>query len=358
MSLTLQLIPPDLSSVYHNSSMKQQSDYETQTGRSVLPALQPVYQSAPAVWNIDLSERKASLFLEVLKLQTEKKPVELRDCLSSSFLMSIIREIYETRSAHCVSSLLSSVENYINLSTRVLDTVDCAALCFTLQHSKGVRLNLLWTSIPEEAIENILPFLNTISHLSVDRRLLLRLLHCCCMDSELQQGAAAALLRALQHTLDFSCCSAVDLSTESEGETLHLSPEHCRLISMAIQSSDSNTHLILQDCDIQDAGLNELFPILHKIRLSCSKNLLLQFLTLVCVGTESGSVKCAVALSQALGDEVDFSETRLDLQACRSLALVLEHSDGLSELDLSHCQLTDHCLELLLPHLHKTQVLE
>ncbi|XP_038843486.1 uncharacterized protein LOC120042757 [Salvelinus namaycush] len=54
-------------------------DYETQTGRSVLPALQPVYQSAsPAVWSIDLSERKASLLLEVLKLQPEKKPVELK----------------------------------------------------------------------------------------------------------------------------------------------------------------------------------------------------------------------------------------------------------------------------------------
>ncbi|XP_039527071.1 uncharacterized protein si:ch211-281l24.3 [Pimephales promelas] len=54
-------------------------DYETQTGRSVLPALQPVYQSAPAVWIIDLSERKISILLEVLKLQTEKKPVDLRD---------------------------------------------------------------------------------------------------------------------------------------------------------------------------------------------------------------------------------------------------------------------------------------
>uniref|UniRef100_A0A8C2H817 Si:ch211-281l24.3 n=1 Tax=Cyprinus carpio TaxID=7962 RepID=A0A8C2H817_CYPCA len=54
-------------------------DYETQTGMSVLPALQPIYQSAPAVWSIDLSERKSSILLEVLKLQTEKKPVELRD---------------------------------------------------------------------------------------------------------------------------------------------------------------------------------------------------------------------------------------------------------------------------------------
>ncbi|XP_051760354.1 uncharacterized protein LOC127518068 isoform X2 [Ctenopharyngodon idella] len=55
-------------------------DYETQTGRSVLPALQPIYQSAPAVWTINLSERKSSILQEVLKLQTEKKPVELIDC--------------------------------------------------------------------------------------------------------------------------------------------------------------------------------------------------------------------------------------------------------------------------------------
>ena len=54
-------------------------DYETQTGRSVLPALQSVYQSAdPEVWSLHLSERKASILLEVLKLQPEKKPVELR----------------------------------------------------------------------------------------------------------------------------------------------------------------------------------------------------------------------------------------------------------------------------------------
>ena len=52
--------------------------YETETGRNVLPALLPVYRSAPAEWIIDLSERKASLLLEVLKLQPVKKPVELR----------------------------------------------------------------------------------------------------------------------------------------------------------------------------------------------------------------------------------------------------------------------------------------
>ncbi len=54
-------------------------NYETQTGRSYLPALQSVFQS-PDVWIINLSERKISVLLEVLKLQTEKKPVKLIIC--------------------------------------------------------------------------------------------------------------------------------------------------------------------------------------------------------------------------------------------------------------------------------------
>ncbi len=51
-------------------------NYETQTGRSYLPALQSVFQSRD-VWIIDLSQGKISVLLEVLKLQTEKKTVEL-----------------------------------------------------------------------------------------------------------------------------------------------------------------------------------------------------------------------------------------------------------------------------------------
>ncbi|XP_030611317.1 uncharacterized protein LOC115798567 [Archocentrus centrarchus] len=54
-------------------------DYETKTGLSVLPSLQSVLL-APAVWSINLSERKTSILLEVLKLQPEKKQVELTGC--------------------------------------------------------------------------------------------------------------------------------------------------------------------------------------------------------------------------------------------------------------------------------------
>ena len=51
---------------------------EAKTAKSLLPTFQQIYQSAPAFWSIDLSKRKVSIFLEVLKLQTQKRPVELR----------------------------------------------------------------------------------------------------------------------------------------------------------------------------------------------------------------------------------------------------------------------------------------
>ncbi|KAM9328501.1 nucleotide-binding oligomerization domain-containing protein 1-like [Pholidichthys leucotaenia] len=55
-------------------------DCETKTGLSLLPSLQSVFQSAPPLWIINLSERKSSILLEVLKLQPEKKEVKLKDC--------------------------------------------------------------------------------------------------------------------------------------------------------------------------------------------------------------------------------------------------------------------------------------
>ncbi|XP_028847010.1 uncharacterized protein LOC114796725 isoform X2 [Denticeps clupeoides] len=277
--------------------------------------------------------------------------------LPPRFLMVIMREIYETRAAHCVSSLLKWSEKNIVLNSRVQDAADCAALCFTLQHSEGVQLSLLWSSIPEGALENILLLLNNVSLLSVDRKLLLRLLHCC-FSSELQQGAAAALLRSLQHRLNFSCDSAVDLTGPTDGQVLVLGHEDCMVVSMVIQRSSVAVELSLHDCEIEDAGLQQFFPILHKICLSCSKALLLHFLSLLSGGSEAESVKCAESLSQALGGEVDLSQTPVDPGVCGSIALLLEYSEGLSELDLSHCQLTDRCLELLLPHLQKTRVLD
>ncbi|RXN15815.1 hypothetical protein ROHU_008638 [Labeo rohita] len=269
--------------------------------------------------------------------------------MSSVFILCVIREIYESGSAGFVSGLLSSVENYINLQCRDLDSVHCDALRFTLQHCTAASLNLQWTSIPEEELESILPLFTHVSHLSVDRRLLLKMLHCCSV-SDVQQEAASVLLSILQHKLDFSCRSAMDLTTNTDSEPLHLTADDCRATSRVIQRahSDTKTQLILQDCEIHTAGMDELFPVLHSVQLCCDKSLLLQFLAHV-------RPEEAESLSGALGEELDLSQTQLDPQVCRGLVLILEYCEGLTELDLSQCRLTDHNLDLLLPNLHKVQ---
>ncbi|KAF5891422.1 uncharacterized protein DAT39_018878, partial [Clarias magur] len=277
--------------------------------------------------------------------------------LNPRVLLSIIREIYETGSAHCVSGLLSSTHSCINLNNTELDSSHCTALCFTLQHCTFVSLSLLWTSIPEGELLKILPLFNRVSQLSVDRFLLLKLLHCC-STSEFQQGETAALFSALQNRLDFSCSTGLDLSTETQDCTLNLSTEDCRDISTAILNSQRLTELILEDCEVEDTGVGMFFLILHTVRLRCSKALLLRFLSLLHVVNESDCSGRIRSLSHALDGQMDLSETPLALQACRSLALFLEYCKGLSELDLSHCQLSDHGLELLLPHLHKAAVLD
>ncbi|XP_036845311.1 uncharacterized protein LOC110510945 [Oncorhynchus mykiss] len=288
---------------------------------------------------------------------------------SSSFVKSSIRQIYDSRASDCVSSLLSSSDHWINLNSRELDRVDCTALCFTLLHSHQVKVNLLWTSIPPGEIESILPLLDRVSQLSVDRRLLLSFLQCCAA-SQIHQGApplptAVWLLRSLHYRLDFSCSSSVDLSAQDQGEALCLTTDHCRAINSVLKQNQHGTPLvqnqvqiILRDCEVEDRALRELLPILNIVKLSPSKALLLQLLYLVCEGIEEGLLRHAESLCRALDGELDLSETRLDQKACGSLALVLEHSEGLSELDLSHCQLTDHQLQPLITHLHKVQVLD
>ncbi|XP_026108727.1 uncharacterized protein LOC113080893 isoform X2 [Carassius auratus] len=308
--------------------------------------------------NLKLDFRKIKITCEIRQLLPWLGTIQLKR-LSPSFTLSIIMEIYETRFPQYVSILMSSVKNDINLNGRVLDSVHCAALRFTLQHCNTVKLNLLWTSIPAEELESFLPLLSRVTQLSVDRLLLLKLLHCC-SSSDLQQEAADVLLSALHHRLDFSCCSALDLTdTQENQEHLKLTEKVCRIISSVLQKTPSIVKLILQDCELSNTALKQLWPILPQVQLNCSKALLLQFLACISKdGSQRGSLRRAEALSQAFGGEMDLSHTQMDPRACEQLALFLEYSEGLTELDLSHCKLTDLCVEPLLPHLHKTQTLD
>lgn len=89
-----------------------------------------------------------------------------------------------------------------------------------------------------------------------------------------------------------------------------------------------------------------------------SKAVLLQLVSLVPVSSERDTVRRGASLCRALGAELDLSHTTLDQSVCEALALMLDVSEGLTELDLSYCQLTDQLLLTLITHLHKVQVLE
>ena len=101
---------------------------------------------------------------------------------------------------------------------------------------------------------------------SVDRLLLLKLLHCCSV-SELQERAATTVLSSLQNRLDFSCRACLDLTTQTEDTTLHLTTEDCRVISTVILKAQKHTELILEDCELEDAGVDVLFSALCTVRL-------------------------------------------------------------------------------------------
>ncbi|CAI5670272.1 unnamed protein product [Oreochromis niloticus] len=274
---------------------------------------------------------------------------------SPSFVMSSIRELYRAHNSHAVPSLLRSLGHVISLSCRELDSVDCAALIFILKHGDRVRLNLL--SIPAEGVESILLMLDNVSHRSVDRNQLLRFIHCCAA-CDVQQEAASGLLRTLQHSLDLSCSSCVELPEEDQTEPLSLTADDCRAVSTILTQGSRNTQLDLRDCEVEDSVLDLLFPALHRVCLRVSKTVLRQLLCLVPVNSERDTVRRAVSLCGALGGELDLSHSTLDQRACGALVQMLDSCKGVTELDLSHCQLTDQLLLPLITHLHKVQVLD
>ncbi|XP_030610548.1 uncharacterized protein LOC115798029 [Archocentrus centrarchus] len=274
--------------------------------------------------------------------------------------MTSIRELHKAHASHAVPRFLRSFDHVIDLSSRQLDSVDCAALIFILKHGDKVKLNLLRTSIPTEGMESILFILHKVSHLSVDRNQLLRFIHCCAA-CDAQQEAASGLLRALQHSLDLSFSSCVELPEEDQTEPLSLTADDCRAISTILRHSShrhTDTQLDLRDCEVEGSVLDLLFPFLHLVNLRVSKTVLLKLLSLVPVNSERDTVRRAVSLCRALGGELDLSHTTLDQRVCGALVQMLDSCEGLTELDLSHCYLTDQLLLPLITHLHKVQVLD
>ncbi|XP_027866958.1 uncharacterized protein LOC114140869 isoform X13 [Xiphophorus couchianus] len=277
--------------------------------------------------------------------------------LSPSFVRTSIREIFRIHPSHMISWLLRSLDLVINLNCTELDSKDCDALLFILRHSDGVKLKLLWSSIPAEGIQSILSVLHRVSDLSVDRNLLLRFIHCCAA-SDSQQGAASGLLRTLRHRLDLSCSSCVALPEEDQTEPLRLTAADCGAVSTVLRHSSRDTQLDLRDCEVEDSGLDLLFPVLDGVCLRVNKTVPVQLLSLLAANNQRDTVRRATSLCRALGGELDLSHRPLDQRLCGALALMLDYSEDLTELDLSHCQLTDQLLLQLITHLHKVHNLD
>ncbi|KAM9463350.1 uncharacterized protein ACWYII_009089 isoform 3-T6 [Salvelinus alpinus] len=273
-------------------------------------------------------------------------PLKLKLCPDTLQQLAVV--VHEAQDKDLTHSFLKKVGGDLT-SCRL----DWEVLLSLLQHSThNITVNLRENRLSERNIKDLRPFLGRIIFKSVERNLLLLFLHCYSA-SKFQPGATA-LLGALQHRLDFS--SSVGLSTKDQGKPLCLSSADCKVLARVLKQSRCATELILRDCEISDIALRKLLlKIPRRVNLSPSKAILVQ---LVQTCNKNNAVHHAGPLVRALGGEMDLSETKLDQKACRSLALVLEHSKGLSELDLSRCQLTDHHLQPLLTHLHKVQVLD
>uniref|UniRef100_A0A096LWV4 Uncharacterized protein n=2 Tax=Poecilia formosa TaxID=48698 RepID=A0A096LWV4_POEFO len=275
---------------------------------------------------------------------------------SPSLVRTSIRQICRDHSSHLIPGLLRSLGHVINLNCAELDSEDCDALLFILRHSDGVKLKLMWSSMPAGGIQSVLCLLHSVSDLSVDRNLLLSFILCCAA-SDSQQGAAPELLRTLQHMLDLSGSCCVDLSEEDRTGPVSLTAADCRAVSTVLRHSSRDTQLDLIDCEVEDSVLDLLFPVLDRVRLRVSKTVLVQLLSLL-VDSQGDTERRAMSLCRALGGELDLSHSPVDERLCGALVLVLDRSEGLAELDLSHCQLTDQLLLQLSTQLHKVQVLD
>ncbi|XP_051508933.1 uncharacterized protein LOC127414715 isoform X3 [Myxocyprinus asiaticus] len=294
----------------------------------------------------------AFLFSNVKRLQTLR--------ISPRFVRAALKEIYQKRAGHLIVKFVRSSADLINLCLRELDSTDCKALCFALHYSDGVKLNLLNAVIPNNETESIVKLLQRVSDLRIDRKLLLNFLHAS-KYMEKQGYSASALLTALNHKLDFSCHSSIGSGRfgHDSGDLLTLSFMDFTAISSAIKTSACDTEIILYDCQADDSALEILFPILHKVHLQLGKHLLCQILTLILNAPNMAmSLKWALSLSKALGQELDLSYTPVNYRICESLQLVLDNTEELTHLNLSHCQLTDACLDLLLPYLCKILILD
>ncbi|XP_058882779.1 uncharacterized protein si:ch211-108d22.2 isoform X5 [Acipenser ruthenus] len=306
---------------------------------------------------VKVNFRKSKLQENNMKELTHLLPQIHTLRLSAEFCKRIVQEIVQKGDCKLIFSFLEATDNWLNLNNTVLSSTDCDAILHFIDHSNNVRLNLLWTSISEDDTEKLLLVIGKVSKICLERHMLLRFLHRIYRSKD--PGAACSFLKALQGKLNFSTSDTIDITEEESSFCLTL--EDCRAISTALLLSGGESELVLDDCEVQDDGLEWLFNVFQNVKLRTNK-MILQRLLLLAYENDKRHVKMAtcrgLSLSAATRNEMDLSDTPLNEDTCRALAHVVHSSEGGWELDLSNCRLSDQCINQLQTCLPRIQVLD
>ncbi|XP_048018069.1 uncharacterized protein LOC125249746 isoform X4 [Megalobrama amblycephala] len=339
------------SSLYHIEQSKflldlysHVKDYETQTGRSVLPALQSIYQSAPAVWSINLSERKSSILLEVLKLQTEKKPVELIDwtdeesevrgflqCLpyisqlrnAERFIPSLCEMFGPRVKADQVTPLLQALDFTVTLSGK-LPSSTCTSVGRVLGHSPSkLNLTLNTSVISLGELKLLFKHIKHLQKLSLEDKLLVK------MSRALRSLNAPSLT-----TEEFSL-----LTKDSKQNLSHILSSLTSLLRLlSVQCLD------LTECKSEALSLTALLGLQEPLTIRFSKETLQQLVSLVFEAQDDELTRsflkkvskdltsCSLTWEQihyllkhqALNLKLDFRKSKMTCENIRELLLVLD----------------------------------
>ncbi|XP_041822620.1 uncharacterized protein LOC121627660 [Chelmon rostratus] len=413
-------------------------DCETETGLSLLPSLQPVFQAAPAVWVINLSRRETSTLLEVLKLQSEKKPVELTGCSDeesevSSFL-DCLPHISQLRVGFW-SGLSDDVKFLVNLfcaaaereqqrGEKMLELLSsvCSYETFPfddLDDDDDVQLQCdflldLFSRVKDRETEtglSLLPSLQPVFQaapavwvINLSWRETSTLLEVLKLQSEKkpvkltggsdEESEVSSFLDCLPHIsqlrfsprsrvsdgVDFLVnlfCAAAEREQLTGEKMLELLSSVCSHKTFPFDYLDDDDELQcdflldlfsrVKDCETE-TGLSllpSLQPVFQEVPAGWVINLSERKTSTLLEVLKLQSEKKQVELTGCSDEESEVSSFLDCLPhisqlrgACGALALILNCSEGLKELDLSHCELPDQLLFTLIPHLPKVQDLD
>ncbi|XP_049921658.1 uncharacterized protein LOC126403187 isoform X3 [Epinephelus moara] len=269
-------------------------DYETKTGLSVLPSLQSVFQLPPAVWSVNLSERKTSILLEVLKLQSEKKQVVLtgwsdEESEVRSFLLCL----------PYISQLRFSIQLGVSAQVKFFGNLFCA----TVESEQQTREKIL----------------NQISSLSIYQTLLHRnnscdlLLELCSHVKDYETKTGLSVLPSLQSVFQLPpAVWSVNLSERKTSillEVLKLQSEKKQVVLTGWSDHESEVRNFLQ-----------YLPYISQLRLSNDMVLLM------CRWVRRGTVACSVTIEElSLSPQTAQPSDRVLLRVVSSLASLLRY---------------------------------